>query len=222
VTLSAASRAVIVDSGGTAGGLWTAQDAFGNPAALGNVSFTSRNSARAIVGSSGVVSGVQRGNAIIVADLPGIATDSINVLVGIPGAPVLITDLATFTAAGGSTIVVTLVMDMRSSGEVLGATTVQLDWDPALLTYQSDADAGNGLGATVNSTGAGSGTLLLAAASANGLSGQVALRTVTFQAAATAGLSGVLTLSATEVRAALTFRDLLARTVAGSYPLVTQ
>jgi len=219
-----ANHFVVIDSGVPTATMWTALDAFGNPAALTSLSFTSRNIAGATVNSAGAVTGQQRGNTIIVANLPGAATDSVDVLVAIPGAPALITNLNGFVISAGTTFTVTLLLDMRSSGESLGATTVQLDWDPALLTYQSDADAGNGLGATVNATGTAAGTLLLAAASANGLPGAVAIRTVTFQAAPGAGLTGVppLTLSTTEVRAALTFRDLLPRTVAGTYPLVTQ
>ncbi len=220
VSLSVGSHAVVIDSGGSTGTLWVAQDAFGNPATLGNVTFTARG-AGVTVASTGVVTARQRGNTIVVASLPAVATDSVDVLVAVPGAPALVTDLSNFGIAAGATVNLTLLLDMRASGERLGATTVQLTWDPALLAYQGDADAGNGLGAAVNADSA-TGTLLLAAASANGLSGPVALRTITFQAAPGAGVQGVLTLSTTEVRAALTFLNLLAGTVAASHPVITQ
>lgn len=222
VTVGAVSHAVVLDSGATNPALWTAEDAFGNPASLGGVTFLSRNPAGTTVSAAGAVTGRQRGNTIVVASLPGAATDSIVVLVASPGGPTLVTSVANFVLAASATIDVVVILDMRSSGETLGATTVQLAWNPALLTYQGDADAGNGLGATVNATGAATGTLLFAAANAGGLPGRVAIRTVTFRAAPATGVTGALTLSTTEVRAALTFRDLLARTGAGSYPLVTR
>ena len=224
MNLSVTNHFVVIDSGAPTTTLWTAQDVFGNPATLTNVTFTSRNLTGATVDPAGAVTGHQRGSTIVVASLPGAATDSVDVLVAVPGGPALVTNLADFSISAAATFTVTLVLDMRSSGESLGATTLQLDWDPAFLSYQSDADAGNGLGATVNATAASSGTLLLAAASGNGLPGAVAIRTVTFQAAPGVGLTGTipLTLSTTEVRAALSFRNLLPRTVAGSYPLVTR
>ncbi len=224
LNLSVTNHFVVLDSGSSSLAMWTAQDAFGNPATLTNLVFTARDPLVASVSLSGAVTGQQRGSAVVVASLPGGATDSVQVLVAIPGGPALISNLTSFAVTAGGSFTVALVLDMRASGEPLGATTVQLDWDPAFLTYQSDADAGNGVGATMNASGAATGTLLLAAASANGFPGAVPIRTVTFQAAAGVGLTGAipLTLTTTEVRAALSFRDLLGKTVAGSYPLVTQ
>ncbi len=224
LNLTVPNHFVVLDSGTAFLGMWSAQDAYGNPATLTNVFFTARDPAIASVDNAGAVTGQHTGSAIVVAQLPGGNTDSVEVLVGVSGGPVLVTNLTSFGVTAGGSFTVALVLDMRASGELFGATTLQLDWDPAFLTYQSDADAGNGLGATVNATGAASGTLLMAAASANGFPGAVPIRTVTFQAALGTGLTGAipLTLTTSEVRAAVTFRDLLGKSVAGRYPLVTQ
>jgi hypothetical protein len=110
---------------------------------------------------------------------------------------------------------------MRTSGERLGATTLQLLWDPTALTYVSDADGATGVGASVNAGSAASGSLSLSVASAAGFSGAVELRRITFRVA-NAAKRGTLQLLASELVGAGTFNALLARTLVLSYPFYTR
>jgi hypothetical protein len=116
---------------------------------------------------------------------------------------------------------VTIVADMRSSGEKLGATTLQVLWDPTALTYVSDADGASGVGASVNATNAANGSLTLSVASASGFAGASELRRITFRVA-NATKRGTLQLLASEFVGAGTFTSLLARTLVISYPFYTR
>ena len=103
---------------------------------------------------------------------------------------------------------------MRSA-TLLGAATVSVTWDPTQLTYVSDADGASGVGATVNSTNAANGTLVLSAANSTGfLGGTVELRKVTFTAGAMIGKTDQLHLLVTSINAAGTFASPSATTLA--------
>ena len=135
------------------------------------------------------------------------------------GAPVIRTDLSRFDLGHDTTFTLVVIADMRSA-TLLGAATVELRWDPAMLTYVSDAEAGSGVGALVGSTNAANGSLVITAASASGFGGTVQLRRVTFHVSSTTGRTGPFTLLVTELTAATSFTSLLATTLAISYPLV--
>ena len=83
-----------------------------------------------------------------------------------------------------------IVLDMRTSGEKLGATTITIRWDTTQLTMVSQVDGSSGVGAFVNAKNASQGVLTLAVASAAGFSGRIELRRITFKAAARSGQSG--------------------------------
>ncbi len=67
--------------------------------------------------------------------------DSLLAVVAAPGGPVVITDITQFNYGVGNNLTVTLIVDMRDSGELLGSTTVDMGWDPSLMTFQSYATA---------------------------------------------------------------------------------
>jgi cohesin domain-containing protein len=135
---------------------------------------------------------------------------------------VLMSDIAEVRYRTDTVLTVTVLMDMRASGELLGSTTVSVYWNPSALTYQSYANGGSGVSPTVNASNAAAGLLTLAMADPNGFAGRVELLKITFKAGSVAGTTGSLALTTSEVSGAGTFTDLLPRTVAVTYPLSTR
>jgi hypothetical protein len=212
---------VVTDTSYATAGLFTATNQFGRVIGLPQLTYTSRTATAASVSPAGVVAPVARGQTMIVASALAnpVATDSALFAIATPGAPVVRTDLSRFDVRHDTTFTVTVIVDMRSA-TLLGAATVELSWNPAVLKYVSDAEAGSGVGALVGSANAANGSLVLSAASASGFGGTVQLRNVTFLVNSTTGRTGSLTLLVTELAAAATFTSLLPTTLAISYPLV--
>ena len=213
-------RIIVIDSGSTATVNFEARDGAGNVLAGQPLLAVSRTGAAAYV--NGVVSGLRRGQTFIVvaSQLNAAAVDSVLVIVAIPGAPVLVTDIVRTDVGTGQTLVVTIILDLRASTARLGAATTLVTWNPSQLVYVSDADGTPAIGATVNAAAASSGSLALTMANAGGFTGQVQLRKITFRTATTSGSIGSLVMLPSEIRAANTFTDLLASTVTASYPLL--
>jgi adhesin/invasin len=218
------ARTAVVDSGSTVTPTFSGADQYGNPIANVPLTYTTRDGTIASVNGSGVVTGVAHGQAMIVATAVANAsyTDSALALVGEANQPAVYTDLPAFALKADTAIVVTVIADMRNSGANLGSAQVTVTWDPTVLTYVSDADGSSGVGATVNNTNAASGSLDIAMASANGFSGAVQLRRITFHAAASAGQTGMLAPSVVELAAATSFNVLTTFTVAASYSINTR
>ena len=213
-------RIMLIDSGTTAAINFEARDGAGNVLAGQPLVAVSRTGA-AVYGN-GVVSGVKRGQTFIVvsSELNAAAVDSVLVIVAVPGAPVLRTDIVRTDFGTAQTLVVTILLDMRTSLARLGAATTLVTWNPAQLTYVSDAEGSAPIGAIVNAASASSGSLALTMASSSGFAGQVQLRKITFRTAAPTGVTGALVMLPTEIRAAGSFNDLLLSTVTASYPLI--
>jgi hypothetical protein len=209
----------VMNVGGTSTLTPTAKDQYGNTATLPTMTWTSR-AATATVASTGQVTGVSAGQAMIVA-ASSAGSDSTLVIVAPSGGPVLRTDLSSFSVTAGSDQAISVILDMRESTDKLGSTAAKIEWDPAVLTYQSQSAATGGPTAVVNTTAAATGTLMLSMADASGFSGQVTLVKLLFKAGA-AGKSGTLKLSTTEVTAATSFTSLTAKTVAASMPIVVR
>jgi hypothetical protein len=173
------------------------------------------------VNASGVVTGKTMGQSVVVANVNGTGLrDSLLVVVPKVGGPALYSSINQFTYATNTTVTVTVLVDMRNSGKLLGSTTVDVHWDPAQLTYVSHANGTSGVVPTVNSSSAASGTLTLAMADVNGFAGNVQLLKITFQTASTAH-AGQLQLSARELHAT-DYTDLLPVTVQVTHPLSIQ
>jgi len=196
------------------------KDADGNTIPNPTVTFASRNPLVASFSPGGILNGLARGQSVVVATASGGSTpaDSLLAVVAVPGGPVVITDITQFSYGVGTTFTVTLVVDMRDSGELLGSTTVSLAWAPWLLTFQSYSIAGSGVSPTVNSSSAGNGLLTVSMADPNGFAGRVEVVKLTFTTTSFP-TAGALALTPTELTGAGTFTDLLPNTVAASYPL---
>ena len=196
------------------------KDADGNTIPNPTVTFASRNPLVASFSPGGVLNGLARGQSVVVATASGgsAPADSLLAVVAVPGGPVVITDITQFNYGVGNNLTVTLIVDMRDSGELLGSTTVDMGWDPSLMTFQSYATASSGVSPIVNASRAGSGLLTVSMADPNGFAGKVELVKITF-AASPYPSTGALSLTPTEITGAGTYADLLPNTVAASYPL---
>lgn len=212
---------VVTDTAYSTAGLFIATNQFGRLIGAPALTYTSRTASAASVSAAGVVTPLARGQTMIVANATAnaAAKDSALFAIATPGGPVVRTDLSRFDLRHDTTVTVTVIADMRSA-TLLGAATIELAWDPTVLRYVSDAEAGSGVGALVGSANAANGSLVITAASASGFGGAVQLRNVTFLVNSTTGRTGSLTLIVNELAAATSFTSLLATTLAISYPLV--
>jgi hypothetical protein len=216
-TLSIKERVVFVDAGQRFVPTITAVDSNSNVVTPSQLLYTTRTPAVVSVTTDGAITGTALSQTFVVA-ASGSASDSVLVIVTNPNNPALQSDLTRLDLARDTTFVFPVILDMRSA-ERLGATTVTVRWDPAQLTFVSHAEGATAAGALVNATSVSQGVLTLAVASASGIPGRIELRRLTFKAAATVGKSGTLRITTSEVFAAGTFNDLLARTTSVTYPL---
>jgi len=203
-----------VGVGGTSQLAGAVVDAFGNPITIFPVNWTSRATGIATVNSSGLVTGVAAGSAVIVADAPDFSgptfTDSALVTVPVNGNVVVSTTSNTRafrTAVVGDTVMVDVAVDMRfSGGELLGSYNATLDWDPAVLSF-IDVLPGAFPAPEVNAATCPTGNLCFAQANANGTSGYVIVARVRFEALASGATSPTVSIS--EMSAAVTFTNLM-------------
>ena len=217
-------RIVVIDSGQTTTPGFVAVEDNGTPIPNPGLAFSSSNSFVDTVTAAGVVYGISPGEALIAARAPviGYVADSVVVIVAAPNGPLLLSDLTRFDYTADTTITVGIRMDMHGSGEKLGAATVYVSWNPAVLIYQSDAPGTDNVPVTVNAGDAlTTGSWTLAMASVNGYAGAVELRRITFKVNS-AGHSGTFSLFAAEVGGAGTFHNLQPRTVSGTYPVYSR
>ena len=216
------ARILVVDVGATIVADFSVRDAGNLPMVGQPLVSISRGPAASY--ANGLVTGIRRGQTFIVVSSAtnSLARDSVLVIVKTPGAPVLTTNLPTTDVAPNTLVTVTILADMRTSAERLGAGTVLVTWNPNQLTYVSNTDGASGVGATVNSANVATGAFTLAFASSAGLLGNVELRQITFRTTTTVGRTGTLSLLPTELTAAVTFSNLLLTTVSAFFPLVVR
>ncbi len=220
-----ARQVEVLDRGTTANSVpVTVTDPNNTPVTNATLSYLSRNTEVATVSSSGAITGVTRGQAIVLvrAQQPGstsIVEDSLLAVVAEPGGPVVISSVDRFQYLRNELITVSVFVDMRTSPQKLGSTAIDVTWNPAQLSFQNSANGASGVTATVNSTLVSTGllTLAMADASSPGLSGRIELLRITYRTSSTATL-GNLTLTAKELSAA-SFADLLGLTVQVSHAL---
>jgi hypothetical protein len=220
-SLAIKERILIVDAGQRVNPTITAVDSNGNAVPNTQIDFTARTQSVVSVTSDGGIVGTGLAETFVVASSP-FASDSVLVVVTTPGGPVLQSDFSRLDLARDTSFTVPIVLDMRTSGEKLGATTITIRWNTSQLTMVSQVDGSSGVGAFVNANNVSQGVLTLAAASAAGFSGRVELRRITFKAAPSPGVAGQLQLSASELSGAGTFTNLLSKTTAVVYPLSTR
>jgi hypothetical protein len=224
--VSFARKVEIVDRGTTAAPVpVTATDPNNTPVPNAVLTYESRNTQIATVNATtGAITGVARGQTVIVvrAQEAGQAApvlDSLLAVIAEPGAPVLISSIDRFSYARDASVTVSVFMDMRSATRRLGSTTVDVDWNPQQLLFQSTAAGGSNVAPTVNTTLTGSGRLTLAMADVTGFAGRVELLRLNFKTA-NAATTGTLALTAREVSAA-DFTDLLSTTMQVTHPIRT-
>ena len=212
-------------AGGTAAVEDSVFDAQGNFLAL-EVDWASRSTGVATVSSTGMVTAVAAGAAVIVGTTvgAGIVGDSLIVTVP-PDSNVVVRTLSdgrTYrTANVGDTVVVDVTVDMQfAAPELLGSYNATLTWNPSVLTYV-DVQNGNFASPTINDANASAGELRFGSADANGVGGQVVVANVRFVAAA--GGTTAATLEVSEMSAAQTFTNLISRvTVTNGFVTVRQ
>jgi hypothetical protein len=214
------SREYVVDSTAAITPAVTTVDPQGNTLDGAGFTLSVRSAATATV-SGGTVTGARTGQTFLIAtsvDNPS-AKDSALLIVGNIASPVVRADVPRFDLRADTTFTVPVILDMRASAENAGAATIQLTWDPAVLTYM-----GNATGATVpagsilvNTAFAASGSVTMTFADGSGFGGTVEVRTFTFKAASTASKTNLL-LTTSDLVTATTLKDLLPKTVSSFYP----
>ena len=213
-------KPLVIEVGGRPNLDVVVKDANGNTIPDPTVTFVSRNPAVASLSPGGVLNGVARGQSVVVATASGGSSpaDSLLAVVAVSHGPVVMTDITQFNYSVNTTVTVTLIVDMRNSGELLGSTTVDVGWNPSLLTYVSSANGGSGVSPIINASNANTGLLTVAMADPSGFAGRAELVKITFTTPSFFLGSGTLTLTPTGITGAGTFTDLLPQTVAVSYP----
>jgi hypothetical protein len=212
-------KPIVIEVGGHPNLDVVVKDANGNTVPDPSVTFVSRNPFVASLSPGGILNGLARGQSVVVATASGGSSpsDSLLALVAAPGGPVVMTDITQFDYPVSTMFTVTLIVDMRDSGELLGSTTVNVTWNQSLMSFQSVADGGSGVSPIVNVSQTGNGLLTVSMADPSGFAGRVELVRIAFTAAGFTGTSA-LSLTPTELTGAGTFTDLLPQTVAASYP----
>lgn len=214
-------RQVTVGTGQAASAVATVRTENGTVLADAAVTYTSRSTGIATVSSTGAITGVAKGQAVIVASVtnaPAIA-DSLLAVVTVPGGPVLITSLDRFRLPTDTQLTVSVFVDMRQAAGKLGSALIDLEWDPTQLTYVSHANGASGVSPTVNASNGSAGKLSLAMADVAGFDGRVEMLRVTFRTTTTPR-SGTLALVAREINAT-DYSDLLPLTTQVVQPLRT-
>ena len=116
------------------------------------------------------------------------------------------------TPSVGEQVVVTINIDVSGvddPDDALGSFTGSLDWDPAVLAYDSDSDILAGFTGFVNASQSSTGHIAFNGARAAGATGDVIVLTITFDVVGAAGTYSDLELSYSAMAAATTFADLL-------------
>jgi len=111
----------------------------------------------------------------------------------------------------GQTIEIPVVVDMGSLQEQLGSYTVALQWNPAVLQFESyrGGSAAGFDNPVVNTTATANGKLIAAHACPQGAGGTVNILNLQFKVVGTPGADPGLSLKFTALAAARTFSDLL-------------
>ena len=200
----------------------TVFDVQGNAVANAGVTLVARAAIVTISGST--VTGAHAGQTFLVAtsiDNPN-AADSALVVVANIGAPVVTAAVPRFDLKTDTTFTVSLIVDMRTGTEKLGAATLQVTWDPTVLIYQSDAaGSSNPPLLTLNTSGTGVGVYTLTMADATGFAGAVELRKLTFKAASTVGKTGALSVTALDL-SGVALTNFVPGTVSAFFPIKTR
>jgi hypothetical protein len=217
------AKLFVIDSLATITPGVTAFDAQGVAIANAGITFAAR--APTIVTISGAtITGARTGQTVLVAtstDNPN-ATDSALVVVANIGAPVVTAAVPRFDLKTDTIFTVSVVVDMRTGTEKLGAATLQVTWDPNVLTYVSDAPGNIGTSLFLsNTTSTSTGVFSMTFADNNGIAGAVEMRKLTFKAASVVGRTGALSVTVLDL-SGVALTNFLARAVSPFFPIKTR
>jgi hypothetical protein len=216
------AKMFVVDSLATITPGVTAVDAQGNAVAGAAITLVAR-SATTVTISGATVTGAHAGQTFLVAastDNPN-AMDSALVVVANIGAPVVTAAVPRFDLKTDTVFTVSVIVDMRTGTEKLGAATLQVIWDPTVLIFQSDAQGSSNVTSTLNTTSTATGLYTMTMADVTGFSGAVEMRKLTFKAASTVGKNGALSVTVLDL-SGVALTNFLARTVSPFFPIKTR
>ncbi|MCU0648314.1 MAG: hypothetical protein MUF00_09985 [Gemmatimonadaceae bacterium] len=215
--------ALVVDSGATVPLSLTAVDIGGNALPPPFSFFTATTPANiAIASVLGTLTGTRTGVARVgVGPSPGTTvTDSLLAIVTPANGLLLGTDIDRFRYAPDSLITITMVLDTRNSGVRVGAATLRMNWDPAVLVYRGRSAGTTGVALTVNDAQVNAGALTVSFADLNGIAGRAELIRLQFRTGGAGGRrEGSVSVTALDLTQAGTFDDLLRRVLPVSYPM---
>jgi uncharacterized protein YjdB len=173
------------------------------------LTYTSRTPAVATVSATGAVNGVGAGQAVIVVSAAGASGqvyDSLLVVVAGATTPVLATSLGAMTLKGDTTCTISVYANWGTSSPKLSSGVLVVTWPANALTLTATSSGAQTVPA-VNNAAAGTGTLQLAFADANGFTGGAEIARLTFHVATTAGAGGTISVTTRELGAS-DFTDL--------------
>jgi len=199
---SSTEKIRIVDIGGTFTPTLTGSS-------TGTTTFVSRATSVATVNAQGTITGVGEGQVWVAASSPGYVADSVYVIVPRNSTgPVLRSDLTTFNVKPGTTVVINVILDTRSTP--IGGTELSVGFTttPQIFTGGSFAPTGSPAPEVSNLQ---SGLLRLSLASGSPLTGQLSILRLSFTTT-TSNASGFLT---------FTFIDLVSPTGTDLIPVAT-
>jgi len=199
---SSTEKIRIVDVGGTFTPTLTGSS-------TGTTTFISRATSVATVNAQGTITGVGEGQVWIAASSPGYVADSVYVIVPRNSTgPVLRSDLTTFNVKPGTTVVINVILDTRSTP--IGGTELSVGFTttPQIFTGGSFAPTGSPAPEVSNLQ---AGLLRLSLASGSPLTGQLSILRLSFTTT-TSNASGFLT---------FTFIDLVSPTGTDLIPVAT-
>jgi hypothetical protein len=224
-TVRLAARSFVVDSSATFTPGVSVIDVQGNPIPDAGVTLILRSTSTAMI-SGATVTGSKPGQTFLVAtSVDNTALkDSALLIVANVASPVVTATFPRFDLKTDTTFTVPIVIDMRASGEKVGAATLQLTWDPNVLTYVSDAvgDAVPNSALVINTAAAATGSVTLTFADGTGYAGIVGVRTFTFKVSSVTARTGTLAISASDLVGATTLKNMLPKTVTSFYPVRTR
>jgi uncharacterized protein YjdB len=176
---SAAEKIHIVDIG------TTFAPTLGGPSASA-ATFVSRATSVATVDAQGTITGVGEGQGWVAVTAPGFAPDSMYVIVPRNSTgPLLRGDLTNFNVQAGTTIVVNVILDTRSTP--IGGAELSVGYTTNPVVFQSISILGTGSPSPVI-TSVQQGVFRISLASGSPLSGQLSFLKFTFTAPITSGV----------------------------------
>lgn len=210
---TATDKVKLIDIGASYTPTTSVTDIDGRPLAGVPVTYVSRSSSVATVGTDGRITARAEGDAWIVASTPA-STDSLFVVVPrTPAGPLLRTNITTWQHRTNDTVFVTVVLDTR--GGAVGGAALAVDVDIPGISFQFSAPAGPPA-PVVNFTT--SGVVRISVAAASGMTGAIPVLNLKLLGR-TAGIVGFLRLYAVDV-SGVDGRDLTPQTTSTRLPIV--